>query len=572
MNKRQLWVSVVVLVALCLTIGVAQAQEKAYSAARFDVEVIVEEGGSLLVTETVVFDFVGGPFTYVFRELPTDHTDGVEILSASVDGVPYGTGTSAGQVEIEGGDPLRVTWHMEATSNAARTFVLTYRAQGVVRQEANADVLLWQALPDEYEYAIGQSITAVHYPSFAALTAEPQVYAGEAQIERQPGMITFRAADLPPNSPLVIGLSFTPGSLVSAPPAWQTAEQAATVRRAEQQAQIPYWLALTALAVTAVAGAFMVYWRRNNPPRLVSKQTIYSPPGDLKPGVAGAIVAESASPSWANALGTLFDLADRGVLRIEELAEKKWYRSHSFEIRLAQRPSGLLPHEEELLNLLFVSKKGQTEAVTLSELDQKVTSSAWDKYKNALQAEIKQAGFLSVERKQVRRVYFVLGGIMIVAGAGGLFLAAILSDMLGFGPLLLAGGILLLGVVGVIMGAAFSPLSDVGAETAVAYKAFAQHLKNVTKGKEAVGAPQMFERYLPYAASFGLLEQWAKHFEKAGWNHVPSYFHVLSTTGDNQMGAFIAMLAATSSSGGSAAGAAGAAGAGAAGGGASGAG
>lgn len=573
MNKRQLWVSVLLWVALCLTMGVAQAQEKSYSADRFDVDITVEEGGSLLVTETVVFDFVGGPFTYVFRELPTDHTDGLRILEASVDGRPYGTGDSAGQVEIEGGNPLRVTWHMEPTSNATRTFVLTYRAQGVVRQETDADVLLWQALPDDYEYTVGQSATAVHYPAFTTLIAEPQVYAGQAQVSQQSGTVTFQMTNLRPNSPLVVGLAFAPGSLISAPPAWQVAGQEQAAVRAAQQAQMPYWLALAALVFAGGVGGFVIYWRQNRfAPRLASKQTIYNPPGDLKPGVAGALTAEASGPTWANALGTMFDLADRGVLHIDELAEKKWYRQHDFVVRLAAQPAGLLPHEQALLDLLFETKKGRTEEVRISDLGSRVTSGQWDKYKKALQEEMAQAGFFSEARKRVRQTMIVVSVILLAVGIAGLFLTGVSSSVIGFGPLMVAVAVFALGAVGLIMGVSFSPLSDWGAETAVAYKAFAQHLKNVTKGKEAVSSPEMFERYLPYAASFGLLEQWARHFEKAGWNRVPSYFHVLSTTGNNQMGAFIAMSAATSSSGGSAAGAAGAAAAGAAGGGASGAG
>ncbi len=573
MNKRQLWVSVVVLVALCLTMGVARAQEKAYSAERFDVDVTVEDGGSLLVTETVVFDFVGGPFTFVFRELPTDHTDGVQILSASVDGAPYSPGTNAGQVEISGGNPLRVTWHMEATSNAARTFVLTYRAQGVVRQEAGADALLWQALPDEYEYTIGSSATAVHYPPTASLVAEPKVYAGQAQISQQSGTVLFQTGPLSANSPLVVGLSFTPGSLISAPPAWQTAEQARAEVRAAQQAQMPYWLALAALVFVGGVGGFVAYWRQNRfAPRLVSKQTIYNPPGDLKPGVAGAITAEAASPTWASALGTLFDLADRGFLRIDELAEKKWYREHDFVVQPVGQPVGLRPHEESLLDLLFETKKGRVEQVRISDLSGRVTSSPWEKYKKALQGEMEAAGYFSEERRQARRVMLVLGGLLLAVGLGGLLLAVFLVDELGFGPFVVAGGLMALGSVGLVMGVAFSPLSDDGAETAVAWKAYAQHLRNVSKGKEAVSSPDMFERHLPYAAAFGLLPQWAKHFEKAGWNKLPAYFHTLSTTAvSEQMTVFVAMSAATSSSGGSATGA-GAAGAGAAGGGASGAG
>jgi uncharacterized membrane protein len=130
-----------------------------------------------------------------------------------------------------------------------------------------------------------------------------------------------------------------------------------------------------------------------------------------------------------------------------------------------------------------------------------------------------------------------------------------------------------LGVVGLLFGGSLTPLSDVGTETAVTWKEFSNYLKAVSKGKQAVDSPTMFEKYLPYAAAFGLLHPWAKHFEKDGWTETPAYFHVLPTTTGNQaMVAFVAMSAATNSSGGSAAAGAGAAGAGAAGGGASGAG
>ncbi|MBP6470485.1 MAG: DUF2207 domain-containing protein, partial [Chloroflexi bacterium] len=499
MKKRQRWVSVIVLLALGLSMGVAQAQEKAYSAERFDVDITVEEGGSLLITETVVFDFVGGPFTFVFRDLPTDQTDGVQILSVSVDGVPYANGTNAGQVEIESGDPMRVTWHLETTSNATRSFVLTYRAYGVVRQEAAADVLLWQALPDEYEYAIGSTETAVHYPSSTALLAEPKVYAGEAQISQQSGTVRFQTASLQPNSPLVVGMSFTPGSLISAPPAWQTAEQARAAAREAQQAQMPYWLALAALVFVGGLGGLVAYWRQHSTSRVMSKQTIYNPPGDLRPGAAGAMTAESASPTWANALGTMFDLAARRVLRIDELAEKKWYREHDFVVQMVQRPSNLLSHEEGLLDLLFETKKGRVEQVRISELSGRVTSSQWDKYKKALQTELEEAGYFSAARKRVRRNLLVGGGLLLAFGMAGVLLAGILSSIIGMGPLAVVGSVFLLAVVALISGASFSPLSDEGMDTAVAWKAFAKHLTNVSKGKEAVGSPDMFEQFLPYA-------------------------------------------------------------------------
>ena len=58
MKTHRFWLSVFLLTVLLLTAAVAGAQEKSYSAGRFDVDMVVEDGGSVLVTETIDFDFV----------------------------------------------------------------------------------------------------------------------------------------------------------------------------------------------------------------------------------------------------------------------------------------------------------------------------------------------------------------------------------------------------------------------------------------------------------------------------------------------------------------------------------
>ena len=103
---------------------------------------------------------------------------------------------------------MRITWHLEPTSNATRTCVLTYRADGVVRQEAGTDALYWQPLPDSYEYSIGESETVVTYPAGTELVAEPAVLAGTAVINQSDNQATFTVQNLPPNSPLVFMMQF----------------------------------------------------------------------------------------------------------------------------------------------------------------------------------------------------------------------------------------------------------------------------------------------------------------------------------------------------------------------------
>ncbi len=86
---------------------------------------------------------------------------------------------------------MRITWHLEPTSSSSHSFALTYRADGVVRQEEGADALFWQALPDDYEYFIGESETVVNYPSYTALIAEPAAVGGHGRYQPipQPGCL-----------------------------------------------------------------------------------------------------------------------------------------------------------------------------------------------------------------------------------------------------------------------------------------------------------------------------------------------------------------------------------------------
>lgn len=566
---RKLMIVIVVLGALLFNAPNALAQEKSYSADRFDVDVVVQNDGSLHVTETVVFRFVGEPFTFVYRELPTDKTDGVEILQASVDGRTYLRGTNAGQVEVEPGSDIRVTWHMEPTANTTRTFVLEYRMLGVVRQTASTDVLRFQPLPDEFEYTIDSNTITVRYPASANLQQPPSITAGSADMEQSGNTVTFTRQNIGPDETLVFGMIFDKGSLISAPPAWQT-------REAEQNSLAPLWIGMSVLILVAGSlGTFWV-WRTHQPQtvRQIAKGTAvrYEPPNDLPPAIAGVLNGNGVSPSWSNALATLFDLADRGILSIEELADKKWYQSRDFLIVLQKEKGNLRPHEQGLLDLLFETKKGRQTAVKLSKLNNVVTGKQWKKFTDPLEAEIKAAGYIDTERKTRRQ--WIIGGSIFIFVLSMLVLVGTplaLNGLFGLWPLAVALSLFIVFVMLISVGSSLTILTNEAKMTADEWQSFYNYMKDVTRHKAAVGEPNMFNRFLPYAASYGLLHQWAKFFQKEGWTELPPYFHALSRTGDESMAAFVAMAGTSSSSGGSAAGA-GAAGAGAAGGGASGAG
>lgn len=544
--------------------GSAAAQDKSYSADRFDVDVVVQEDSSLLVTETVVFSFVGEPFTFVFRELPTEFTDGVTILSASLDGRSLPQGTEAGQVEIEDGRDILITWHMEPTVNSSRTFVLEYEMLGVVRQAEAGDLLRFQPLPDEFEYNIDSSTVTITYPNTAVLQTSPAITVGEAQVSSSGNQATFTQQNIESDETLVVEMLFEAGSLITTAPQWQS-------RQAEQNALAPLWIGLSAFILAVGIVATIWIWQRHQPKVYKGSAVVYEPPNDLPPAIAGVLNGVGASPTWPNALATLFDLADRGILSIEESDEKKWYRSQDFTIMLKQQPGSLRPHEQGLLDLLFDTKEGRKKSVKLSKLGSAISSKQWKKYTEPLEAELKAAGYIDAARKTRRQ--WIIGGSFLLFALGMMALAAVpavLEELYGFWPILISFSILMVFVIVVTTGTKLTILTDEAKLMADEWQTFYTYLKDVTKKKAAVGQTSMFTRFLPYAASYGLLHQWANFFHKEGWTELPPYFHALNQSGDGGMAAFVAMTATSSSSGGSAAG--GAAGAGAAGGGASGAG
>ncbi len=539
--------------------------DKTYRAERFDVEVAVQPDGSLDIEETVAFRFSGGPFSFVFRELPTDHTDGITGITAGVDGVTWPQGAGPGEVEISGRDPIRVEWHLPPTTDTTHTFTLAYTQLGVVERGTEADVLNWQALPDEYEYEIDSSRLTVNFPPSGQLIGEPEITAGSAVVTTEPGRAVFDMQNLSSGDPLVVRLSFAPGAFTGAPPAWQTQQEGQSSRA---------WIWITA-ALAILAGGFLALFRmaRNNM-RSVPKSNSYAqkPPLDLPPALAAYLANQSVS--WQHALATLFDLAGRGHIAIEQTREKSMLRSADFSLTLLDHPNGLRPHESALLDLLFTDKSGKPHDVTtMGEMSRLITSSRWKKYTRTLEDEAEQEGLTNplVKGKQKKAIgwgvaLLILAPMLLIAGA-------LFDSILGIWSLLLMGAVALIGFLAVIFGASYNKLSDKGFQYATAFEPFRRFLEDVSKDKASLSDDAYYEAYLPYATGYGLAEKWVKRMAKSEDPRIPAYFRAAEADEAVNMASFIAVIMAASNSGGAAAAsAAGAAGAAAAGGGASGAG
>lgn len=565
-----------VAAVICL-FAVAPAAAKDYYASRFDARIEVLPGGALRVTETLVFHFTEGTFREVFRTIPTRRTDGVQFVSASMDGLVLPEGDGPGTIDVRQKDGLRVEWHFGPVGPSTHTFELTYVARGVVQETADTDLLEWRALPREHDYRIDSSTVELDLPEQP--TGSPELETrrvdGGADVSVVDGAVVVRADTIRRNGSFVVSVGLPRHSVLDAPPAWQA-------RQARQLERMPIWVS-TAAGVL-LAGLVLLFALGQNYERTPAEADVQwesmIPPESLPPALAGALVS-NGQPQLEHAMATLFALAERGILVIRE-GERGMFGTRHFTLERVRQRATLAPHEQAALSVAFGRSRSDTSSsgeapdvdagatVSLADARKNLSrASGWRAFKSAVMTELAQTDMLDARRQASRRRFGKAGVILIlfavVAAAACLFLI----DENGGWPFLVPLALGIVAVVSFIVMGSQTPLSNAGVRRAERWRAFKTHIAHPQEIEPRWGAAGTAEaRMLPIAIALGLAAAWSKYLKKRNAD-TPAWFHAASgVESGHAFAAFVAHGGASAHGGGAGGGGASA---GAAGGGASGA-
>jgi hypothetical protein len=531
------------LLALLVVAAPAEA-EKTYTAERFDSRIRILQDGAIEVVETVVFRFEG-EFKHVFRELPTRRTDAIDIISAEMDGLALPFGTGPEQVEVRRRSKVRIEWRFTPRSDSTHTFALKYVVRGVVQRQAGRDVLEWVALPTEHNYRIDESEVLLELP--AAPLVRPTVHTNRVtEVTLEPGSqrVQVVARGIAKNGWLRTRLEFSEGAIIAAAPAWQQRQNAA-------RALAPRWAAAASVVFAVGLLIFFALWQRYDSPRGAggSSGPVEAPPDTLRPGVAGAVAA-NGGVSLQHAMATLFSLADRGVITITEEPRKWGQRNFTLHRRRTHPP--LAPEETAVLNLAFSKKGKEEDSVSLSDARGRIGSRLRD-FKAAVNHELRALGLLDDDRMLVRGRYLGFSiAFLILAGLLAIPAIAVARYYEGW-PLVIAGAVAAVSVLGFIFYGSLTPLSNEGVRRSERWQAYQRHLKEVARERVHLTAesPSVL---LPFAVALGLAAAWSKYMK----NHptgIPPWFNALAVSGDDGgFPAFIAMSGAAADGGGGGAG------------------
>lgn len=537
------------LLALLVPSGAmpAAAQSSSVVWDEYNVELRVREDGTVHVVETQVVEF-DGRFSTGFADIPTAYVEGlsnVEVSIANGAGEPltpaqqvsylseepgtYVVTTGRGQVEIE--YAFEPTSSFNSLADNTRTIVLEYDVAGALRVYENLDPanqqLRWVAISSDVTdiAPIREATVTITLPE----QVDPaQTVAAPDGVETDGQTLTWTRQNMDEGDAFEVNLQFPPitGATV---PAWQERydqlrEQQA---EAEEQSAVAGTLFLSAGLLMLVGGAVLLagiwYTRGRDPEVGLVADIIAEPPDDLRPGAAGTLVDEETHTR--DVIATVFDLAKRGVLRLDEKQSEGFMgfgKSSRYTLTLLDHSVDLTGYERVLLDVLFGPDAEDGKEVPLENANMTFATQA-ERIHNGFYDELVEHGYFNASPEQVRQRSKILAWIGPILAAIVIFLVLQFSGASSGWIVLPIIAAVVLFVAGNRVATAMPRKTLKGAEAAAKWRAFKRYLEDIENRRNIVESQEIFERYLPYATAFGLEESWIRKFERAGTS-MPQWF------------------------------------------------
>ncbi len=519
------------LAILISLVAVPAMADGRYSSDRYDSRIEVLDGGTIRVSETVAIRFETGSFTQFFRAIPVRMTDGIEIVSASIDGQPMSRGEGPGQFQVSGSSNARVTWRFPRTLPSTHIFDLVYLVHGLVRQENDADVVGWRILPAEHRYQIASSTVDISLPTPPTLPPSLETHrVGDSRIQTSERGVRIIATDIGRNGWMEASVRLPRGSVIDQPPAWQRHQNeiAETART---------WIVVGAIVmIGGLILLFFVHQQYDSPAGGFSTTAHWvTPPDSLPPVIAGAVLT-NGSPRLEHAMAVLVSLAERGELRIEE--QKRVLGQRQFTIARTGSSRQLSPYEETLVAIIF----GPSDStVSLGKARNRLTRQ-FKKFKTALEPIMQAAGLLDQDRRAVRRRFAQIAAACLISAGVIAFALALMVERTGPWPMLIPAALGVVGVSALICFAAHTPLSNVGIQRAREWRGFRQHLRDIARDREPSPSDAVTRQMLAYAIALGLAHSWSSYLKKHR-SAAPDWFRAIAATGGDSAVAFSSFVA-----------------------------
>lgn len=504
---------------------------------RQEVDIVIEPTGDIVVTEVIEYDFGAAERHGIVRDLPVrgrfddrqDRLYPTEVLSVK------GSPGTPDRYDIEYGGPiqrLRIG-DPDVTISGMHTYTISYRVKGALNAFADHNELYWDAIGDQSNVVVNRATVRVAAPAdilkVACLTGTSGATRPCTQAKSEGRRATFSQWVLGPRQAVTVVVGFPTG--VVPVPAPILGERQAVPNFFDfgdafevTEETLTSTLILCALLLIGFAA---VMWRSGRDrcyrgsavdaafgggngqhrrvPLFAGRATPveFVPPAGLTPGHVGLLADERAGAREVTA--TIIDLARRGYLRIEEIAEAG-KPAHDWKLVKLKDTEDLHEHEDVLVEGLFRNASG-SRTIRLSRLEDRFAD-RFAEVQNTLYQGVVDRGWFPRRPDKVRGRWAIAGfGFLVIGVVASVWAIAQGRPVLPITPFLFAG---LLQMIG----ARWMPRrTPEGTAVLRRIRGFQRFIDD-SEAPRARYAEQrhLFTEYLPYAIVFGSADRWAKTF------------------------------------------------------------
>ncbi len=501
----------------------APAAAKSVEVLRRDGDITILPNGDVRVVETWQVKFYGGPFHYAFREIPLNRVEDITDWRVSEGSQAYLRAESPQPyafVLSPTSHSRKIIWYFPDTTDATRTFTLSYVLKGALWIDEQGDQFFWKFIERNRAYVIRHATVTVHLPGqfgrgqILTATYTNGRKSGNAQLLNA-GEVRFQGGPFSGGTEWEIRVQWPHGAVSAAPPSWET--------RLKRQPWIDlaWWVFLFLLAVATLGGGFLLWYTRGRDPAVGAVPSLVTePPSKLPPGMVGTLVDEVADLD--DIMATLLDLAHRGILSIETVRKKGFLGTHEETHFVArQMPPDLLPFETALMTAIFGGTVAPGDRRSLESLKNEFYQFIPDIKRKLYQAVVTARLFPS-NPNEVRTRYVVLA-VVLGGVVSALYFPAQWSGADAAGGAAIVLGVIV-SVAWLVLAKAMPRKTRRGALEAAKWQGFKRYLRELERHTSLERAKDLFDRYLPYATAFGLSKQWVHKFARVPDMPAPGWY------------------------------------------------
>ncbi|MCX6566857.1 MAG: DUF2207 domain-containing protein, partial [Candidatus Aminicenantes bacterium] len=399
MCARVLLVGLIVACAVSLLPALAAAKDFYFPEVR--IEITISADGSFTVDEYRTYAFQG-EFSWATLWIPLRVERIGRTYAATVEDFAVFEGETPLRTEVnQSGDRLEAKWYYRARDEQ-RTFRIHYRVRGGIRSSAETTELYWQPIGSGWDKPASRAVVTVTLPLPVSDVSELLVY-GHGPLSGNSEIVDLQKARftvpyLPAGQRVEIRVAWPAGMVagVSADSltfasireeesrfvedtiARAETAQAASARQKKRTAFgfQAYLVGLIAVPLLWLA-FFMRSWRSvGKDYKFIDVPEYYREmPSDLPPALVDLLRKEGITVTPAAFTATIFDLAQRGYLEIEDRTEEKSGLLGSrlktvtfltFKKETGGEDDGLRPFERAVLDFLAAVGGGEAPAPPIS--------------------------------------------------------------------------------------------------------------------------------------------------------------------------------------------------------------